>query len=273
MLIVSNFSHADAQYPPSSPRNFENYYSTFEDIGKVQHLDGFTGETACRQMGGKLVIGTIDAKPVSVVVLCEFRDYYFKLLEAQGIICPANVHQWKDPKTGEIFELGGCISTSSCNAPGVSGIYADNSYGADEVTNTIPISADGKEFQVKFIIKEIGGCSSLSFIEEEKKISIKSWVPAKAIISLTIPKELLSGEFTVLLDGNRTNYALEETEGYSIVNTEFDVTANPNPRHSIDIVGTQAIPEFPIVTLLLVVGILAIVLVTRRSNQISSFIK
>lgn len=247
-LAILNSSMVWAETSPEHKISFADYYK-YEDVGKVSHVEGFIGANTCKQLGGKYFKGTIDALPVSVVALCEFHNYYFKLLEDEGIICSDDESQWQDPKTGEVVDVGSCFPPVSCNAPGSPGIYSDNSEYADEVNNTIPIiTKDGKEFEVNIKSNKSVACSNLTFVQEEKKISINSKGEGHAVNAVTIPIDLLDGEFSVRLNGNNTQFTINKTSNNSIITIELDYPNETNQSirgQTIDIVGTRAIPEFP----------------------------
>ena len=268
-LVISNPSMVWAELSSEHKVSFADY-NKYEDVGKVSHVDGFIGVNTCKQVGGKLLIGTIEALPVQVVALCEFHNYYFKLQDDEGKICDDDESQWKDPKTGEILEVGTCSPPVSCNAPGSSGIYADNSEYADEVNNTIPITNDGKEFEVKVRTDKFVVCSNLTFVPEEKKISINSKGEGHSVTAVTIPKDFLSGTFSVRVNGNNTEFIINETSSDSIITIELDYSQDTNQSmkgQTIDIIGTQLVPEFPYLGSTIFGTALAFVLVTRFAKK------
>lgn len=268
-LAILNSSMVWAETLPENKISFADY-SKYKDAGKVSHVDGSIGANTCKQLGGKYFIGTIDALPVSVVALCEFHNYYFKLLEDEGIICSDDESQWQDPKTGEVVDVGSCIPPISCNAPGSPGIYSDNSEYADEVNNTIRITNDGKEFEVNIKSNKSVACSNLTFVQEEKKISINSKGEGHAVNILTIPNDLLDGEFSVRLNGNNTQFTINKTSNNSIITIAFDYPNDTNQSikgQTIDIVGTRAIPEFPFFGLTIFGTGLVFVLIIRYAGK------
>ena len=271
ILVISSISVSHAQQLEQEP-SFTDY-SKYENIGKVPHLDGLIPDPGCEPLGGRFLIGTIDALPVSTVALCELDGNYLKVKDfPDDVVCTAEEGSVTDPKTGKIYRLTACWLPRFCNAPGTAGIYSDGSQYASEASNQLQINAGGKQFEVKITAKGTVSCNNLIFVEEEKKISISSRGQGKAIIEVTIPKELLSGEFKVHLDGNNTEYSVEKTPTESTIAIEFDYKkiTYPVKEQTIDIIGTQVIPEFSIFSLTVlsisVIILISVILISRRNN-------
>ena len=268
-LVLSNVQMTWAEPLAEYKIDFKSYYK-YQDVGEVPHVDGFIGKNTCKQLGGKFLIGKIDALPEPVVALCEFHNFYFKLQEDEGLICGDDEGEWEDPKTGEILEVASCSPPLSCNAPGSSGIYANNSEYADEVNNTVPISADGKEFEIKIRTNSSVGCSNLTFDQEEKKISINSKGEGHGVTAVTIPNNLLGGKFSVYVNGNNTGFLINKTADYSIIKIETDYPPDTNLSdvgQTMDIIGTTVVPEFPYLGVTVFGIALTFVICTRLTKK------
>ena len=85
---------------------------------------------------------------------------------------------------------------------------------------------------------------------------------------ITIPKSLLSGDLTVLIDGQ----AMAQSDVVETASTDTETTLELNYHHSthqIDIVGTNAVPEFSsVASLVLVVSVLAVIMLSSRIRHI-----
>ncbi len=124
--------------------------------------------------------------------------------------------------------------------------------------------------------------SNFVFDSNEKKISfdVQGQSGTKGVTKITIPKELLSGNMQVFIDGNLQSY---DSDNIIATETNSDVTIEINYHHSthtIDIVGTQAaqdysssvqaVPEFSsIVPLVLVAAVVSTIIFTRSQLRLS----
>jgi hypothetical protein len=76
--------------------------------------------------------------------------------------------------------------------------------------------------------------------------------------------KILQGEYTVLVDG-------EETDNFTIQGDAKSEDAvieisYPHSLHEVVIVGTQVVPEFPVVALVPLTALLGIIVVITRTN-------
>lgn len=127
---------------------------------------------------------------------------------------------------------------------------------------TIP--AEGKNFDVM-----VDGWYSIplkaEFNQQEKKLAVDvDTSDSFKRIALTVPHELLDGEFVIFVNGvERTDIGYAKVTGY----TTFGFESNTDMTR-IDIIGTSAIPEFgPISGLVLVVSLISVVTFGTRLRR------
>ena len=108
--------------------------------------------------------------------------------------------------------------------------------------------------------------SSVQFKEEEKKVSfmVEGETGTKGVTQVSIPKALLSGQISVMIDGK----VMTSDNVIVTANTEATTTLELNYHHSIhtiDIVGTNAVPEFgAVASIILVIAISGIIVFSTR---------
>lgn len=112
--------------------------------------------------------------------------------------------------------------------------------------NAFAVEAERKEFEVD--IASTSKVSDFAFDKDAKKISFKVEGDAgtDGVTQITIPKPLLSGQMTVLIDGQ----AVKPDSNAVIVSSDMDaqMTLEINYHHSertVEVTGTNVVPEFP----------------------------
>lgn len=122
------------------------------------------------------------------------------------------------------------------------------------------ISAEGKNFDV-MIDAWYSIPLNVEFNQQEKKLAVDvDTSDSFKRIALTVPHELLDGEFVIFVNGvERTDIGYSKIKGYTTFGFEGD-----SDKTRIEIIGTSAIPEFgTIAVLILIASILPIILFTR----------
>ncbi|GEM_PF-6189154 len=123
------------------------------------------------------------------------------------------------------------------------------------------ITAEGKQFGVEtwttYEIKE------MNFSQEEKKISyiVDDQNTRQGLFDVIIPQQLMSGEFTLMIDGRA--HSLAETSVNSNGTHSFIDYRHEGPAKNIDFIGTEVIPEFPFELIVLGTSITALTTVFR----------
>ncbi|HXV46222.1 MAG TPA: MG2 domain-containing protein [Nitrososphaera sp.] len=130
------------------------------------------------------------------------------------------------------------------------------------------VIAENQDFAV--IIASSSGINGFTFNQQDKKVTFfaEGNDGTAGITEITIPKALLSGEMTVLIDQNLA------TEGSVILksNTEVESTFEINYKHSIhrvEVAGTNVIPEFPMALLIMAATIGSVIVVTVSKRRIN----
>ncbi|MBI3622750.1 hypothetical protein HY212_01545 [Candidatus Pacearchaeota archaeon] len=131
--------------------------------------------------------------------------------------------------------------------------------------NAFAVKAEGKDFDVK--LASNSDVTNLQFDEQAKKISftVSGETGTKGTTDITIPKSLLSGNISVMIDGQ----IMSQADVIETADTQDEITLEINYHHSthtIEVVGTNAIPEFPssILVMVAAVGMLVIFVSTRQ---------
>lgn len=80
-------------------------------------------------------------------------------------------------------------------------------------------------------------------------------------VGFTIPSELLDGKFTVLVNGQERDGDIQMHQGYA----SFFPWPGEDNSTKIEVIGTTAIPEFPLVAPALLIGMISLILFYRIS--------
>ena len=130
-----------------------------------------------------------------------------------------------------------------------------------------PVTAENQNFTVN--IASNSGVNDFQFKQEEKKVSffVEGNADTNGVTEITIPKKLLSGKMTVLIDQNvvvQDNVLLKS-------DTATQTVLEINYKHSIhrvEVAGTNVVPEFPVAIFAMAISIgsmiVALTLVSRR---------
>ncbi|WP_394352511.1 MG2 domain-containing protein [Candidatus Nitrosotalea sp. FS] len=135
--------------------------------------------------------------------------------------------------------------------------------------NAMSVQAEGHDFDVQ-VASNSTSVTNLNFDEQNKKLSftVQGDAGTKGVTEITIPKSLLNGDLTVMIDGQ----AMAQSDVVETADTDTETTLELNYHHSthqIDIVGTNAIPEFGTLTsVALVVSVLTLVVVSSQIKRI-----
>ncbi len=129
------------------------------------------------------------------------------------------------------------------------------------IRDNFTIVAEGKQFQIK-----VGGpwysstqIKNLEFNQQEKRLSMEIDKTDRVTrLDINIPYELLDGGYTVFTNGKQIRTDVGNSETSAVVYVPVDDTVT-----NIDVVGTTAIPEFPVVIMVISIAIGIILYVTR----------
>lgn len=135
--------------------------------------------------------------------------------------------------------------------------------------NTFSINAEGKNFDVT--IASNSEVSNLQFNEQAKKLTftVAGETGTKGVADIIIPKSLLSGGMSVMIDG----HMMSQNDVIETADTQDGTTLEINYNHSthtIEVTGTNAVPEFPnsIMVMSVVISILVIFVLSRQRLKI-----
>ncbi|MHB8602629.1 MAG: MG2 domain-containing protein [Nitrosotalea sp.] len=135
--------------------------------------------------------------------------------------------------------------------------------------NAMHVKAEGHDFDVQ-VASNSTSVGNLNFDEQNKKLSftVQGDAGTKGVTEVTIPKSLLSGDLTVMIDGQ----AMAQSDVVETASTNTQTTLELNYHHSthqIDIVGTSAVPEFSsVASLVLVASVLTVVVLSSQVRRI-----
>jgi len=121
-----------------------------------------------------------------------------------------------------------------------------------------PLSVEGENFAVQ--IASNSGISDLQLKQQEKMISffVEGDAGTTGVTEIKIPKKLLSGEVTVLMDQN----IMLEQDVLLKSDTDAETTLEINYKHSIhrvEVAGTNVVPEFPVTGVVVAVAIASVI--------------
>lgn len=121
--------------------------------------------------------------------------------------------------------------------------------------NAFDVKAEGQDFGVN-IATNSSSVSNFNFDEQNKKISftVQGQTGTKGVLDIDIPKPLLNGDLTVMMDGQAMAQSdIIETDAQDHTTLEINYH---HSTHQIDIIGTNAVPEFPFSTIAMTMSIL-----------------
>ena len=97
------------------------------------------------------------------------------------------------------------------------------------------VNTDGRSFEIVFAANFL--ISSMTFSANDKilKFDVEAGLEKENIAEIIIPRDLIDGEFTVLLDNEEISYKLSNTAKTSVISMTFDGKG----KHTLDIVATK----------------------------------
>jgi len=132
--------------------------------------------------------------------------------------------------------------------------------------NAFAVKAEGKDFDVN--VASNSTVSNMQFDGQAKKISftVSGETGTRGTTDIVIPKSLLSGNITVMIDGQ----VMSQSDVIEMNDTQDETTLEINYHHSthtVEILGTNAVPEFPASFMIMAVATsLLVVLVSARQH-------
>jgi hypothetical protein len=173
-------------------------------------------------------LNTIDyLEPAREVELCNLGDtYHFRIVRPEPEMgCLGIANQWTDPVTKITYHFSGCDVPSFLTRI--------------ECGSEVQIITEDKPYYVLIDAKN-SSCSGFDFDGLLKKITMK--ITATALenrMHVTIPRELLGGKFSLMIDGGGTeDFSVDNRQGYSVVS--FGKFCPLRCTYDVEITGTEA---------------------------------
>ena len=121
-----------------------------------------------------------------------------------------------------------------------------DAFGADSTprdvgfVNRYMISADGDNFEITFTANFLIPSHTFSVNDKKLQFNIETGLNEENVGEIIIPRELLDGEFTILLDGHslvlpNESVVVSKTHVSSVISIEFDGVG----EHTLDITATK----------------------------------
>lgn len=205
--------------------------------------------SGCAEIRGEVISQTTDVNGNQKIDICKFGDKNYRVVENTSCLVD-QTGIGKDPVSGKVYTFGYiCDVPQTCDLP---------TWGlglGDHFSTKLHIITNGKALDIVTSFRSIS-CISETFDLAQKKVSIsvqRGDGNSAGSVDVTIPNELLSGNFTAQMDGNRTDFSISTVGNTSkiTVPVEFDNNAHRN----IEITGTNVIPEFPSASVAAIAGI------------------
>jgi len=97
------------------------------------------------------------------------------------------------------------------------------------------ISTDGYNFEIVFTANFLISSHAFSANTKMLQFNIESGLEEENIGEITIPRDLIDGEFTILLDSEEISYKINKSTQTSFIAFEFDGRG----EHTLDIIATK----------------------------------
>lgn len=243
--------------------------SAYAQNGEIK-IEGTITPSGCRVEGwaaglsGNVIKYQVSETLSQSMDLCQFGERYFRIVSSP--VCAAAIGVGTDPKTGKKYTFPTlCDIPRECNSP--------NSWGTTHgyFESSLNLQHEAKKYIVRSG-SENAICNFESVVPSESKVSLLSQsIPnTNASLTITIPKAVLDGNFSVLTDGKPAPFKVTRSANDSELVTE--VKYSETGKAEIEILGTQVIPEFPANVILLVSFVAAtfVILLLQKGGNNSS---
>ncbi len=110
--------------------------------------------------------------------------------------------------------------------------------------------------------------NSVKFDGEEKKVSVvvEGQSGTKGVSHISIPKSMVSGNMKIMIDGELVANDKTIVTANTETETEIEISYE-HSIHTIDVIGTQAIPEFGTITVMvLMIALVSIIAISTKSR-------
>lgn len=131
------------------------------------------------------------------------------------------------------------------------------------------VKAEDKQFEVD-VASNSSSVTDFAFEQGEKKVSFKveGETGTRGVAQVTLPKELLSGQLMVSIDGRAVAEDSNDVIVTSDTATEMTLEINyPHSEHTIEITGTNVVPEFAVSMLVMAIALGSIVAIASKNRH------
>jgi hypothetical protein len=137
--------------------------------------------------------------------------------------------------------------------------------GKGHTVDASVLATPSKRFDIPMITNS--DTCTLDFYKDEKRLEVSVSRPLQGdgYLQLTIPKEMLNGNFTVMIDGIDTEF--NATGSTDLGNATIIEVNYPLGARTVEIIGTTAIPEFNPVHITLILASLSVAVLVHRYKQ------
>ena len=97
------------------------------------------------------------------------------------------------------------------------------------------LSTDGHDFEIIFVSNFLISSNAFSANDKMLQFNIETSLEEGNLGEIIIPRDLIDGEFTILLDGEEISAKINKSSRSSVITIEFDEKG----KHTLDIVATK----------------------------------
>jgi hypothetical protein len=124
-----------------------------------------------------------------------------------------------------------------------------------------PVTVDSTTYYVT--TESNSSVTDFNFSQVAKSVyfNVSGATGTKGWVNVTIPKVLLNGEWTILIDGTSTTYIKAENETHTFLYINYT-----HSTHTITITGTTVVPEYmpQVMLITLIIATIALALIKRK---------
>ncbi len=216
-------------------------------------LNGTITKNGCDAIGGTIFTTPVDFLNQVFMDVCNFEGKFLGISDPVTDCNASGDNKWIDPDTGKSYPL-----PTNCDAP----VFCDNPDYSLLFYHSTPtrVRVENRNFTVTTGY-ERPLCHTVQFDQqnEQLKLKVNSANGDPANVDIVIPRELLGGNFTVLVNGGEIKtITIQRTEDSAKLTVPVTFPTSGG-QSEIVITGTEVVPEFPVGIIMFLVGVLIIV--------------
>ncbi|MFY3740230.1 MAG: hypothetical protein HMLIMOIP_000659 [Candidatus Nitrosomirales archaeon] len=234
-------------------------------------IAGTVSSDGCRVIGGTTqpFVDRHANEPDVAIESCLYDNGNYIIANEVG--CRESIGVGKVPVTGQVYEF-----PTPCDVPRPCAMY--QSWGHIETdtlySTKMQVKVDERQFDI--VIKSQGIVCGSGLGQDLKLVfvDVRGLNGTDGSVAVTIPHELLDGEYKVRIDGKPAEFETRSTETHSEITTAFTFPP-PSERdyaivaRNIAISGTTAIPEFPVnLMAIAAIGLMGVLVAIRLKHNI-----